>query len=143
MYQETKKSEKITVVAVIAAGRKKVWQYYTEPRHIIQWNFASPDWHCPRARNEVCIGGQFFARMEAKDGSFGFDYEATYEDVQPEEFLSYALSDGRQVQVTFQEAGDQTRVSISFDSEPNNSAAMQRDGWQAILDNFKKHVEES
>lgn len=143
MYQEAEKSKKITVSEVIAASRKKVWKYYTEPRHIIQWNFASPDWACPRAWNELCVGGRFFARMEARDGSFGFDYEAIYDEILPEQFLSYVLTDGRKVQVSFEEVDHNTRVSITFDSEPKNSADMQRDGWQAILDNFKKHVEET
>ncbi|MDN3688463.1 SRPBCC family protein [Cyclobacterium jeungdonense] len=143
MHQQTKKSEKITVQAIIAAGSQKVWEYYTDPEQIMQWNFASQEWQCPRVKNELRVGGSFYARMEAKDGSFGFDYEAVYDEIRPEKFLSYALTDGRKVQVSFEEEGNQTMVTITFDSEPENSTDMQRDGWQAILNNFKKHVEES
>lgn len=132
--------EKITVAATIAANPKKVWDYYTQPEHITQWNFADPSWHCPKAENDMRIGGTYKARMEAKDGSFGFDLEAVYSEIVPGEKFIYGMGD-RQVHVTFRPTEDQTEVTIVFDAETVNPVEMQKAGWQAILDNFKAYTE--
>ena len=132
---------KILVHATISAQKNKVWDYYTHPEHITKWNFATDDWQCPHASNEMHVGGKYSARMEAKDGSFGFDFEAIYDEVVPGERFSYTMPDGRHVKVTFNQVGDKTEVKVSFDAESENSLEMQRGGWQAILDNFKKYTE--
>ena len=135
------KTEKITVQATISADRKKVWDYYTNPIHITQWNFADPSWHCPKAENDLRIGGKYFARMEAKDGSFGFDFETIYCKLQFGESFTYEMMDGRQASVSFIEQADKTEVLVTFDAETINSIERQRFGWQAILDNFKNYTE--
>ncbi len=137
---ETKKS--ITVQAVINAPVAKVWQLYTAPGHITQWNHASDDWHSPRAENDLKPGGKFLYRMEAKDGSFGFDFWGTYEKITTNQLIAYTLGDGRKVVVTFTENMHETDIEIKFEAESTHSIEMQRNGWQAILDNFKKYVED-
>jgi uncharacterized protein YndB with AHSA1/START domain len=132
---------KITVQADINASASKVWDYYTNPQHITQWNFAADDWQCPTAKNDLRPGGKYVARMEAKDGSFGFDFEATYEKVVDQKSLSYVMEDGRKATVNFEPAGKTTLVSVTFDAESENSPEMQKQGWQAILNNFKKYAE--
>ncbi|KAA9333642.1 SRPBCC family protein [Adhaeribacter soli] len=136
-------SEKIsiTIETTVNAPVEKVWQFWTEPEHITQWNNASNDWHTPRAENDLRAGGKFLSRMEAKDGSFGFDFEGTYDKVKPNELITYSLGDGRKVKIDFTTNGSETKVAETFDAEDTNSAEMQRQGWQAILDNFKKYVE--
>ena len=134
---------KISIEAVIKAGRQKVWDIYTQPDHITQWNFASDDWCCPSATNDLRVGGKYCARMEAKDKSFGFDFEGIYTGVLAAEKLSYKLADNREVSVTFEDAGEATRVIVTFDAEEENSIEMQENGWQAILDNFKKYTEKN
>jgi uncharacterized protein YndB with AHSA1/START domain len=131
----------IIVQAVIDAGREEVWGYYTTPEHITQWNNASDDWHTPAAENDLQPGGKFKYRMEAKDGSLGFDYWGIYNHVKLQEFLDFALGDGRKVTVTFTDLGEQTSVVIVFEPENTNPVELQHDGWQAILDSFKKYVE--
>ena len=132
---------KLTVQANIAADRKKVWDYYTNPKHITKWNFASDDWQCPKAENDLRVGGKYSARMEAKDGSWGFDFEAIYEEVIDQKTFTYALADGRKATADFETIGNQTKLTVTFDAENENSEDMQRDGWQAILNNFKKYAE--
>ena len=134
-------TQKITIETTVKAKPKKVWDYYTQPEHITKWNFASDDWHCPKAENDVRVGGKMNSRMEAKDGSFGFDFEATYDEVQNHRKLVYTMPDGRQVITKFDDLGDKTKVTTQFDAENQNPVDMQRDGWQEILNNFKKHVE--
>ncbi|TDH24567.1 activator of HSP90 ATPase [Segetibacter sp. 3557_3] len=134
---------KVTITANIQSTINKVWEYYTKPEHITQWNFATDEWHCPSASNDMRVGGKYAARMEAKDGSFGFDFEATYDEVIDQKRLSYTLGDGRAVVTDFEDEGESTRVTTSFDAENQNDVEMQRAGWQAILDNFKKYVERS
>jgi len=134
-------AEKIEVEALINASPGKVYQLWTKPDHITKWNFASDDWCCPSAENDLRVGGIYKSRMEAKDGSFGFDFEGEYEEVSPSEKLVFSLSDGRQVETTFEEEVGSTRVTTRFDPESQSSIAMQREGWQAILDNFKKYAE--
>ena len=137
---DTKKT--ITVQAVINASVEEVWQLYTVPEHITQWNHASDDWHTTRAENDLKPGGKFNYRMEAKDGSFGFDFYGTYEEVKTNELIDYTLGDGRKVMVTFTEKKNVTDVEIKFEAESTHAIEIQRSGWQAILDNFKKYVEE-
>lgn len=132
---------KITIKNTIKAEKSKVWDYYTLPEHITQWNFASDDWQCPSAENDMRIGGNYKARMEAKDGSFGFDFEAIYHAIDSGNSFSYTMPDGRKVSVELSGNGNPTEISVSFDAETENEPEMQRAGWQAILDNFKKYVE--
>jgi len=131
----------LTVQAIIDADRQKVWEYYTSPEHITKWNFADPSWHCPNAENDMRVGGKYRARMEAKDGSFGFDFEAIYRDLVEGEKFTYEMGDGRKASVNFNDLGGQTEVIVTFDAETENSLEMQKAGWQAILDNFKKYTE--
>ena len=132
---------KIVVKAVIAALPNDVWERYTAPTHIVHWNFASDDWQCPRAENDMSIGGKYCARMEAKDGSWGFDFEAVYEAIDEGKSFTYTMGDGRKVTVDFNDLGGKTEVIVSFDAESENPREMQESGWQAILNNFKKYVE--
>lgn len=132
---------KITVQSTIQADTQKVWDFYTQPEHIIGWNFASDDWHCPRATNDLRVGGKFSARMEAKDGSYGFDFNTQYDEVEVHEKIAYTMEDGRKAAITFSGENGATLVTVTFDAENQNDLEMQRSGWQAILDNFKKYVE--
>ena len=134
-------SNKIAVTATVNADTKKAWDYYNSPEHITKWNFADPSWQCPSATNDMRVGGKYSARMEAKDGSFGFDFEAIYDEVVPGERFTYTMLDGRQATVAFSKNGPQTEVAVSFDPETENPAEMQKAGWQAILDNFKRYAE--
>lgn len=134
---------RITVSATINAPLEKVWECYTAPDHITKWNFASADWQCPWAKNDLKVGGKYAARMEAKDGSFGFEFEAIYDVVKVNEELSYTMADGRKATNLFKANGAQTLVETTFDAESENSVEMQKGGWQAILDNFKKYAEAS
>ncbi len=131
----------ITIEATVAAPPDRVWQAFTTPADITGWNFASDDWCCPRAEVDLRPGGRYLARMEAKDGSFGFDLEGIYEEVTPPSALTLVLSDGRKARTTFERVTGGTRVITEFDPEGQNPPEMQRDGWQAILNNFKAHVE--
>lgn len=132
---------KIMVDATIIAGTKKVWEYYNQPEHITKWNFAIDSWQCPKAENDLRVGGKYFARMEAKDGSFGFDLEAIYDEVIINEKMVYTMVDGRKVTIVFENRDNKTQVTITFDAESENPIEMQKAGWQAILNNFKKYVE--
>ena len=131
----------ITVESIINAPVEKVWEYWTKPEHIIKWNSASDDWHTPTAQNDLRVGGSFSSRMEAKDGSFGFDFGGTYDVVEDHKNIEYSLGDGRKVKIKFAPEGDGTKVTESFDAEGTHSIEMQQGGWQAILDNFKKYTE--
>ncbi len=131
----------ILVSTKINAPLQKVWSYWNDPNHITQWYFASDEWHAPNAENDLQIGGKFKTRMEAKDGSFGFDFAGTYTSVIPEKEIQYALEDGRKVKNTFSEEEGKTVVTQTFEPEKMNAPEMQKTGWQAILDNFKKYTE--
>lgn len=131
----------ITVETTVNAPVAKVWESWTKPEHIIQWNNASDDWHTPRAENDLRAGGRFVARMESRDGSMGFDFGGTYDAVRPNEYIEYTLDDDRKVTVTFIPQEGSTKVVESFEAENMNSTELQQGGWQAILDNFKKHTE--
>jgi uncharacterized protein YndB with AHSA1/START domain len=132
---------KITVEVTINAPIKKVWKLWTSPEHIVKWNNASDDWHTTKAENDLRIGGKFVSRMEAKDGSFGFDFGGVYDDVKTNELIAYTMDDSRKVRITFLENSYVAEVSETFEAESSNPIEMQRGGWQAILDNFKKYVE--
>ena len=136
---ETKTS--ITVETTIKAPIEKVWNLWTAPDHIMKWNNASDDWHTTKAENDLRTGGNFLSRMEAKDGSFGFDFGGVYDDVKNHEVISYTMGDGRKVKIDFSSEGDETRVVETFEAEGTNPLEMQRNGWQAILNNFKSYVE--
>lgn len=138
---ETKEKTKIEIQTTINAPVDKVWKHWTEPESIMKWNNASDDWHTTRAENDLRKGGRFSSRMEAKDGSFGFDFTGEYDDVKTNELISYTMEDGRKVKITFTPNGNETKVVETFDAENENPVEMQRGGWQAILDNFKKYVE--
>lgn len=131
----------ITIENVISAPVEKVWEYWTNPEHITKWSFASDDWHTPWAKNDLKPGGSFSSRMEAKDGSMGFEFGGVYDVVTENDYIEYTLGDGRKVKVTFTPQGDKTNIVESFDAESENSIEMQKGGWQAVLDNFKKYVE--
>jgi uncharacterized protein YndB with AHSA1/START domain len=133
----------ITVSTIIDSPVQKVWEYWTNPNHIIHWNNASSDWHTPRAENDLRAGGKFLSRMEACDGSMGFDFEGEYLNVEPLKLIEYVLADDRKIKVYFEPDGDKTKITEVFDAETENPVKMQQAGWQAILDNFKKYVEAS
>lgn len=132
---------KIEISTSVAKPLSVAWDAYLLPELIVKWNFASPDWHCPSSSNDVRVGGIMKSRMEAKDGSFGFDFEATYTEVIPHKKLAYALGDKRNVEIYFSENAGKTDIKIAFDPETVNDVEMQRAGWQAILDNYRKHAE--
>lgn len=134
-------SNKIKVEATIKAPVKKVWEYFTKPEHIVNWNFASDDWYCPKAVNELKSGGKFSWRMESKDGSAGFDFEGIYNEVQEYKKIKYTLGDNREVEIIFNSEDNSTYISETFDAENFHTHELQKTGWQAILNNFKKYVE--
>jgi uncharacterized protein YndB with AHSA1/START domain len=132
---------KITISATINKKIEKVWDCWTSPEHIIKWNFADLSWQCPNAENDLKVGGKYKARMEAKDGSFGFDFEAIYDVVINHREFSYTMADGRQATSIFENFENSTIVTTIFDAETENSVELQKDGWQAILNNFKNYTE--
>ena len=131
----------ITVETTVNAPIETVWEYWSEPGHITQWATASDDWHTPKATNDLKEGGTFTSRMEAKDGSAGFDFGGTYTRVLEYKQIEYTMDDGRSVSITFDGHGGHTHITETFDPESENPAEMQRGGWQSILDNFKKYTE--
>lgn len=133
----------ITVKTTVQAPVEKVWDAWSNPEDIKKWNSASPDWHTPKAENDLRTGGKFSSRMEAKDGSFGFDFGGTYDEVVTHELIVYTLGDGRKVIIHFKSNGDSTDVIETFEAEGTNPVDMQQAGWQAIMDSFKKYVEAS
>ena len=138
---ETAHKKSITVETTVKASVEKVWKVWTMPEHIVKWNNASADWHTTRAQNDLRAGGKFLSRMEAKDGSFAFDFEGTYDEVKTNELISYSIGDGRKAKIIFIAEDNETKVVETFEAENQNSIEMQRGGWQAILDNFKKYTE--
>ncbi|HSP47160.1 MAG TPA: SRPBCC family protein [Clostridiaceae bacterium] len=139
---EKGKNTQITIETVVHAPVEKVWEYWTEPDHIKKWNNAAEDWFTPSAENDLSAGGKLNWRMEAEDGSLGFDFSGVYDEVKKHELISYTLDDGRKVRITFTPQGGETRVEEVFEAEQTNSTVLQRAGWQAILDNFKRHAEQ-
>lgn len=133
-------NDPITVTTTVPATQSETWHYYTESEHVINWNFASEDWHCPAAINDLKVGGNFKITMAAKDGSMKFDLEGTYDEVDPERHISYTLENGRKVSVDFSTTDHKTKVVVEFEPEQDNPKEQQRKGWQSILDNFKLYV---
>ncbi|SFM60340.1 Uncharacterized conserved protein YndB, AHSA1/START domain [Algoriella xinjiangensis] len=131
----------ITVQTTINAPLDKVWFAFNNPEDIVKWNQASPDWHCPKAENDLQNGGTLKSTMAAKDGSFQFEFEAKYDEIIPNKFIRYYIADGRKVEIDFMEENNSTVITEKFDPENQNPEEMQRQGWQAILDSFKNYVE--
>ncbi len=140
---ETQNKTIITVETAVNAPVNKVWEYWTKPEHITKWNNASEDWHTPHAENDLRAGGKFSSRMEAKDGSFGFDFGGVYDAVNTNEYIEYTIGDERKVKINFTDEGGKTKIVESFDAETENPEEMQKGGWQALLNNFKKYVEKN
>jgi uncharacterized protein YndB with AHSA1/START domain len=138
---ETTTKTLITVEASVNVPVAKAWSIWTNPADIKQWNTASPDWHTTSAENNLSVGGKFLSRMEAKDGSFGFDFWGIYDAITPNEYIEYTMGDGRKCQITFTNNGDSTHISSTFEAENENSVEMQKGGWQAIMDNYKAYAE--
>ena len=138
---QTHEKTVITVETTVNAPVEKVWKIWTSPDHITQWSNASDDWHTTKAENDLRKGGKFTSRMEAKDGSMGFDFEGVYDEVKENKLIAYTLGDDRKVHITFASEGNQTLVTESFEAENMNPVEMQISGWQAIMDNFKAYVE--
>jgi uncharacterized protein YndB with AHSA1/START domain len=138
---ESPEITKITVEVNINASIDLVWEYFNSPEHVVKWNAASEDWHTPRAINDLRVGGQFNNRMEAKDGSFGFDFIGVYSEVIAYQKISYTMEDGRTADIFFEKNGSGTKLTEVFVAETENSVELQKGGWQAILDSFKKYVE--
>jgi len=139
--KDTKTMEKITVSTTVNAPIEKVWDSWTNPKHIVNWNAPSDDWHTPFAENDLKTGGKFKSTMAAKDGSMSFDFEGAYTVVENHEKIEYKIADGREVIVLFDDLGDRVKITESFDPENVNPLEMQKGGWQVILDNFKKYTE--
>ena len=136
-------TNKISIETIVTGEKKRVWDFWTKPEHIVKWNFASDDWHCPASENDLRVGGKMKSRMEAKDGSFGFDFEAIYDEVIDQKMIAYTMDDGRQAVTTFENVDGKTKLTTAFDAEDTNPIEMQRGGWQAILNNFKQYAENS
>lgn len=134
-------TQQINIEAIVNAPIEKVWKAWSNPNDIMQWNFADPSWHSPACENDLREGGKFKYRMEARDGSYGFDFEGVYDTVVPHHEIFYTMPDGRKVFNYFESEGDQTKIKTIFDAENENDSELQRQGWQSILNNFKKYVE--
>lgn len=131
----------ISIQTIVNAPIDKVWESWTSPKHIMQWNNADESWHTPSAENNLQVGGKFKSRMEAKDGSMGFDFEGVYEAVEINKLIQYVMTDGRNVRIDFKEIGNKIEITELFEAEEQHPIDFQRDGWQSILDNFKKYTE--
>jgi uncharacterized protein YndB with AHSA1/START domain len=138
---ETANKTTVTVAATVNAPVQKVWEFWNNPEHITKWAQGSDDWHAPYADNDPHTGGTFKTTMAAKDGSFSFDFGGTYTNVQDNSLIEYTMDDSRKVSVTFESVDGATKITETFDPESMNPVEMQRGGWQAILDNFKKYAE--
>lgn len=131
----------IIVTTEVNAPLRKVWEHWTNPRYIVKWNFASDDWCCPKAQNDLKVGGEFRSTMASKDKNFSFDFIGIYTKIEPMNQIDYKVEDGREVSIVFREEGNKVIVTESFEAESLNSREIQRHGWKAIMENFKKHVE--
>jgi uncharacterized protein YndB with AHSA1/START domain len=141
LRMDSKVRTKITVESTVNVPVEKVWHLWTTPEHITQWSNASDDWHTPHAENDLREGGSFISRMEARDGSYGFDFGGVYNEVKTNKVIAYTMGDGRKVRVSFSGSDNETHISETFEAEDENSVDLQRGGWQAILNNFKKYAE--
>lgn len=137
----SKANTPLQVRTKVHADPGKVWEYWTNPEHITKWNFASDDWCCPKAENDLKVGGKYKARMEAKDGSSGFDFEAVYDEIKDRKKIAYTMTDGRKASTDFYQLGDTTQITTTFDPDSQHPLEMQKNGWQAILENFRKYTE--
>jgi uncharacterized protein YndB with AHSA1/START domain len=140
---ETTEKTRITVQTTVNAPIEKAWQYWVSPEHIVKWNQASEDWHTPWAKNDVKPGGKFLFRMESKDGIMGFDFGGEYNEVKEHKTISYTMGDDRRVEVNFDTDGNTTTIVETFEAENSHSIEMQKQGWQSIMDNYKRYVEEN
>ena len=131
----------ISIQVTVHAPIARVWEVWNSPEHIIQWCTATPEWHTPQSTNDLRVGGSFTSRMEARDGSMGFDFGGVYDVVDEHKRIAYTIGDGRRVDVRFESDGDTVTINEDFEAESQNPEEMQRAGWQAILDNFKKYTE--
>ena len=138
---DTPEKTVITIETTVKATIDKVWECFTQPQHITQWNFAHESWECTSAENDLKIGGKFSYNMAARDGSIAFDFWGIYDEITPQKFISSTLGDGRKISVRFANKGTEVFITESFEAESQNPIEMQRGGWQAILDNFKKYTE--
>lgn len=138
---DTKQKVRITVETNVNVPIYSVWEMFTAPEHITKWNNASDDWHTTHAENDVRKGGKFLFRMEAKDKSEGFDFDGVYDEVKINQLIEYTISDGRKVRIVFTDLGDETKIVETFEAEDENSIDMQREGWQSIMNNFKRYAE--
>src|SRR5690606_1963943 len=134
-------SKRIKVAASVNAPVSKVWKAWNTPADIMEWNSNDPSWHCPSSENDRAVGGTFKNRMEAKDGSMGFDFEGIYDAVELNKEITYTMGDGRKATTLFSEKNGKTNIETTFDAESQNDPEYQKAGWQAILDNFTKYVE--
>lgn len=141
MNQSKSDKSPITVQTIVDATLEKVWTCWSQPEHIKRWCNASDDWHAPKAENDLRTGGKFLTRMEAKDGSFGFDFGGIYTNVREHSLIEYDMDDGRHVQIQFSKINGNIQIVETFDPEDTNPLEMQQQGWQAILDNFKNYTE--
>lgn len=133
----------ISIETTVNVSVAKAWEYFNTPEHVTRWNHASDDWHSPRAENDLRPGGKFNYRMEAKDGSFGFDFGGVYDAVEENKHIHYTMGDGREVDVVFEALENgKTHVKETFEAENIHSIDMQKAGWQSILDNFAKYAEQ-
>jgi len=130
----------ITVKTTVEATLQEAWHYYTESEHVVNWNFASEEWHCAVAKNDLSVGGEFLIKMTSKEGNMSFDLEGTYDEIDPNKHIAYTLKNGREVSVDFAEQGETTQVKVAFDPDEEHGTDHQRDGWQSILNNFRKYV---
>ena len=135
------KNKNIEIETLVQKPIDKAWGFWTKPKHIVNWNFASDEWHCPKATNDLKEGGKFSSTMASKDGKMSFDFGGTYERVINHKEISYSLDDGRKVQIYFEKENDTTKLTTHFEPENTNPIEMQKDGWQAILDNFRDYTE--
>lgn len=135
------KDRTITVETKIKAPIERVWELWTDPEHIVNWNFASDDWFCPSAKNDLRPGGEFNWRMEARDRSAGFDFMGTYDEIDKYQRIKSTLGDGRKTEITLSSMEDLTQIIETFEAEDTNTLELQKTGWQAILNNFKKYAE--
>ncbi len=131
----------ITIHAYTSVPPSKAWEIWTDPKHIVNWNFATPEWHCPRSENDLREGGRFSSTMAARDGSMNFDFEGTYSRIEPQSLIEYEIADGRKVSIAFEVTDGGTRITETFEPEGTHPVEMQRQGWQSILDNFARYAE--
>ena len=142
MLPSFKAMQLITVQSNIQAPVQKVWEYFTNPQHVINWNFAMPEWHCPSATNQLEVGGEFHYTMSARDNSMSFDFWGTYQKIEKEKNIEILLGDGRSMLVTFEMTDISTIITEKFEPEKENPVELQEAGWQIILDNFKRYIEQ-